>query len=157
MPTLKEAVAEFLTQEPFAVAGVSRSSSEAANAIYNRLKGAGYAVFPTNPKAAEVEGDTCYPDLKSIPGGVNGVVIATPPNAALDVVKECSELGVNYVWFHRSFGEGSTSTDALEYCRENSIKAIPGGCPLMFVDKVDFGHKCIKWILGVTGSLPKEV
>ena len=157
MSTLKEAVDEFLAQDRFAVAGVSRSSSEAANGIYKKLKGAGYSVFPTNPKADEVEGDPCYPDLKSIPGGVNGVVIVTHPNAALDLVKECSELGINHVWFHRNFGEGSAADDALEFCKENDIKAIPGGCPMMFVDKVDVAHKCMKWFLGVTGSLPKEV
>ena len=157
MSTMQEAVDEFLAQERIAVAGVSRSSSEAANAIYKRLRGAGYTVFPTNPKADEVEGDTCYPDLKSIPDGVNAVMIATPPSAALDVVKECSELGISHVWFHRSFGDGSTSGDALEYCKENNIKAIPAGCPMMFVDKVDFGHKCMKWILGMTGTIPKEV
>ena len=157
MATLKEAVDEFLAQDRIAVAGVSRSSSEAANAIYKKLKGAGYTVFPTNPKASEVEGDPCYPDLKSIPDGVNAVFIAAHPNVALDIVKECSDLGINHVWFHRNFGEGSYSAEAVAYCKENNIKVIPGGCPMMFVDKVDFGHKCMKWILGVTGSLPKEV
>jgi predicted CoA-binding protein len=157
MSTLKEAVDDFLSLDRFAVAGVSRSRSEAANGIYKKLKGAGYTVFPTNPKADEVEGDPCYPDLKSIPGGVNGVIIVTHPNAALDIVQECDELGINHVWFHRNFGEGSTAEDALAFCKENDIKAIPGGCPMMFVDKVDIAHKCMKWFLGVTGSLPKEV
>jgi predicted CoA-binding protein len=157
MSTLKEAVDDFLSLDRFAVAGVSRSSSEAANGIYKKLKGAGYTVFPTNPKADEVEGDPCYPDLKSIPGGVNGVVIVTHPNAALDIVQVCDELGINHVWFHRNFGEGSTAEDALAFCKENDIKAIPGGCPMMFVDKVDIAHKCMKWFLGVTGSLSKEV
>jgi len=157
MSTLIEAVDDFLSLDRFAVAGVSRSSGEAANGIYKKLKGAGYTVFPTNPKADEVEGDPCYPDLKSIPGGVNGVVIVTHPNAALGIVQECDELGINHVWFHRNFGEGSTAEEALAFCKENDIKAIPGGCPMMFVDKVDIAHKCMKWFLGVTGSLPKEV
>ena len=157
MSTLKEAVDEFLAQDRLAVAGVSRSGNEAANAIYKKLKGAGFTVFPTNPSADEVEGDPCYPDLKSIPDGVGGVVIATHPKAALSVVEECSELGINHVWFHRSFGQGSVSEEALSFCRDNNIKAIPGGCPMMFVEKVDIGHKCMRWFLGVTGGLPKEV
>jgi predicted CoA-binding protein len=157
MSTIKEAVDEFLAQDRFAVSGVSRSKNEAANGIYRKLKGAGFTVYPTNPNAREVEGDPCYPDLKSIRDGVNGVVIATHPNVALGIVKECSELGINYVWFHRSFGQGSVAEEAISFCRDNNIKVIPGGCPMMFVEKVDFGHKCMRWFLGATGSLPKEV
>lgn len=157
MSTLKEAVDEFLSQDRFAVAGVSRSGNEAANAIYRKLKGAGFTVFPTNPSTDEVEGDPCYPDLKSIPDGVNGVVIATHPKVALTIVEECSELGINHVWFHRSFGQGSVTEEALTFCRENNMKVIPAGCPMMFVEKVDIGHRCMRWFLGVTGGLPKEV
>jgi predicted CoA-binding protein len=157
MSTLKEAVDEFLTLDRVAVTGVSRSKKEAANAIYKKMKGTAYTVFPTNPKADEVEGDPCYADLKSIPDGVDGVVIATHPSVALDIVKECSELGIHHVWFHRSFGQGSVADEAVSFCQENDIKVIPGGCPMMFVEKVDVGHKCIRWFLDVTGSLPKEV
>jgi predicted CoA-binding protein len=157
MSTVKEAVDEFLAQDRFAVAGVSRSGKVPANSIYHRLKDAGYTVFPTNPTTDEVEGVPCYPDLKSIPGGVNGVMIATHPRVALEIVEECAELGINYVWFHRSFGQGSFAEEALSYCKENGIKAIPGGCPMMFVGKVDIGHKCMRWFMEVTGSLPKEL
>ncbi|MGB3713177.1 MAG: CoA-binding protein [Candidatus Promineifilaceae bacterium] len=157
MSPIKEAVDEFLAQDRLAVAGVSRSGNEAANAIYKKLKGAGYSVFPTNPSADEVEGDPCYPDLKSIPDGVSGVVIATHPKVALTIVEECSELGINHVWFHRSFGQGSVAQEAISFCRDNNIKVIPGGCPMMFVEKVDIGHKCMRWFLGMTGGLPKEV
>jgi hypothetical protein len=41
-------------------------------------------------------------------------------------------------------------------CRENGINVIPGGCPLMYGQTADFGHKCMRWILGVTGGLPKQ-
>ncbi len=50
--SLEEAVRDFLAQKRMAVAGVSRQSSEAANAIYKKLRGAGYQVFATNPKGA---------------------------------------------------------------------------------------------------------
>ena len=157
MSTLKQAVDEFLAQDRFAVTGVSRSGREAANLIYKKMKDAGYTVFPTNPNASQINGDACYPNLSSIPGGVNGVVIAIHPDVALEIVKECSELSIQHVWFHRSFGQGSVADEAVDFCRENKIKAIPGGCPMMFVDKVDFGHKCMRWFLGMTGGLPKEV
>jgi predicted CoA-binding protein len=58
-----------------AVTGVSRNpESHGSNFVYKRLRERGYEVFPVNPNAVQVEGDRCYPDLKSIPGGVSAVV-----------------------------------------------------------------------------------
>lgn len=156
MGTMKEAVETFLAQRRIAVAGVSRNKNEAANVVYRKLRESGYEVFPINPNAELVEGDTCYPDLKSVSGGVDGVVIATHPSVTNEVVRECADLGVSRVWMHRSFGQGSVSESAVDYCRENGIEVIAGGCPLMFCQPVDFGHKCMRWILNATGGLPKE-
>ena len=156
MATMQEAVETFLAQRRIAVAGVSRSKNEAANVIYRKLRASGYEVFPVNPNAETVEGDECYPDLKSIPGGVDGAVIATHPAVTEEVVRECAELDVPRVWMHRSFGQGSVSEDAVDYCRERGIEVIAGGCPMMYCGRVDFAHKCMRWVLSVTGGLPKE-
>jgi predicted CoA-binding protein len=155
MADLREAAAEFLRLDRIAVAGVSRNEAEAANAVYRKLKGAGYKVYPINPNADMVEGDKCFPDLGAIPGGVEGVVIATHPSVTDSIVRDCAALGISYVWIHRSFGQGSVSEGAVEYCRRQDIKVIPGACPLMFCQPVDVGHRCMRWILGVTGGLPK--
>lgn len=157
MSTFNEVVSDFLAQKRIAVVGVSRSGDQAANSVYKKLRDAGYQVFPVNPKAKEIEGDPCYADLKSIPGGVDGVVIATRPQVTDQIVRECAEANISRVWMHRSFGEGSVSSEAVNFCRENNITIIPGGCPLMFCEPIDFGHKCIRWILNMTGGLPKKV
>lgn len=154
MARANAAVEDFLAQKRIAVAGVSRSKNEAANAVYRKLRGAGYEVFAVNPKAQEVEGDPCFPDLGSVPGGVDGVVIATHPAVSEQVARECAELGIRRVWMHRSFGQGSVSEEAVRVCRDNGISVIPGGCPLMFCAPVDIGHRCMRWVLGVTGRLP---
>ena len=157
MSTLKETVTEFLAQERIAVVGVSRDGGQAANLVYKKLRDAGYQVFPVNPNAQEIEGDSCYANLKSIPNSVDGVVIATRPQVTDQIVRECAEAGISRIWMHRSFGQGSVSPDAVTFCRENNITIIPGGCPLMFCEPVDFGHKCMRWILNLTGGLPKQV
>jgi predicted CoA-binding protein len=157
MPSLSETAKDFLSQKRFAVAGVSRSGGGApANIVYLKLRDAGYQVFPINPKAQEVEGDRCYPDLRSIPGSVDVVVVATRPEVADSIVRECSDLHISRVWMHRSFGTGSVADSAVDYCRENNIRVIAGGCPMMFCEPVDFGHKCMRWILSFTGRLPKQ-
>lgn len=155
MANVPESVSEFLRGKRIAVAGVSRTSGQAANAIYRKLKDGGYEVFPINPNASEVEGVTAYPDLTSIPVRVDGVVIATHPDASLDIVRQCSKQGVTRVWFHRSFGDGSVSAKSIRECEALGLHYIVGGCPLMFCGQVDFAHKCMKWWLQRRGRVPR--
>ena len=147
MSTLPESVGEFLRGRRFAVAGVSRHRGQAANAVYQKLRSSGYQVFPVNPNAAEVEGARSYPNLESIPGRLDGVVVATHPQVSADVVRQCIDSGVGHVWFHRSFGAGSVSTDAVRACRDHGIACIVGGCPLMYCEPVDIAHRCMRWWL----------
>jgi predicted CoA-binding protein len=157
MSTLKDAAADFLAQKRIAVAGVSRDSKQPANLIFRTLRDAGHEVFAVNPNAHQVEDSPSYHDLKSIPGGVDAVMIATPPGAALKVASECAEIGVSRIWMHRSFGKGSVSEEAVDFCRARGIEVIAGGCPMMFITDADVGHRCMRWVLNLTGALPKEV
>src|SRR3989338_5756635 len=104
-----ESVATFLQGRRIAVAGVSRQPGQAANAVFRKLRNAGYDVFPINPRASEVEGVKCYSDVGAVPGQLDGVVIATATAVSAQIVRQCSDQGVRRVWFHRSFGTGSVS------------------------------------------------
>jgi predicted CoA-binding protein len=91
MQTINEAASAFLANGRVAVTGVSRhAENHGSNAIYRRLRERGYEVFAINPNASQVEGDRSYPDLKSIPGGIQAVVIATRPEFAIDTVPSAS-------------------------------------------------------------------
>jgi uncharacterized protein len=147
MASSPESVTTFLRGRRIAVAGVSRQPNQAANAVYRKLKASGYEVFPINPNASQVEGAACYREIGAVPGHLDGVVIATAPDTSLQIVQQCVAHGVRRVWFHRSFGNGSVSEDAVRHCGANGIDCIVGGCPLMFCDPVDFGHRCMKWWL----------
>ncbi|MBU6298487.1 MAG: CoA-binding protein [Alphaproteobacteria bacterium] len=154
MAKLPSSVAAFLAGKRFAVAGVSRKPQQAANAIYRKLRKSGFDVLPVNPNAAEVEGVRCYPDLTSIPGAIDGVVIATRPSTAPNLVRQCAGKGVRQVWFHRSFGGGSVSGEAVEECKTRGIQCIVGGCPLMYCEPVDAGHRCMRAWLRLLGRVP---
>jgi len=148
-------VATFLQGKRIAVAGVSRQPHQAANAVFQKLVRSGYTVFPVNPRAEQVEGVRCYPDLATLPEPVDGVVVATHPNDALGVVRQCAARGIRRIWFHRSFGQGSVSDDAVRECAANGIEPIVGGCPLMFCEPVDVGHKCLRWWFQRRGRVPR--
>ena len=158
MQTIQEAASEFLASKRIAVTGVSRTpKSHGGNFVYQRLRDRGFEVFAINPNADKVEGDVCYHDLKSIPGGVDAVVIGTRPDMAENTMRECAELGIKHVWMHRSFGKGSVSDAATEYGRQHGISVIAGGCPLMFEPTADAGHKVMRFVFTMIGKVPKKV
>ncbi len=154
MSRLPKQVAEFLSCPRIAVAGVSRDPQQPANAIYRKLRNAGHQVFAVNPQTAEVEGAPCYPDLRSVPQPIQAVMVVTPPSAAAQVVKDCAALCVQHIWFHRSFGDGSVSEEAVRECERLGINCLVGGCPMMYCEPVDFGHRCMKWILKMQKRVP---
>ncbi len=153
---MNEAAAAFLDKKRVAVTGVSRKAkSHGSNVVYKRLRDRGYEVFAVNPNADTGEGDRAYPDLKSIPGGVDAVVIGTRPQIAEDTMRECAELGIGYVWMHWGPDGSSVSNTATAYGREHGITVIDGGCPLMFKPTSDFGHRIIRLVYG--SHVPKQV
>ena len=111
MQSIKDAAAEFLADKRIAVTGVSRTpKTHGSNNVYRRLRERGYEVFAVNPNAEVVEGDPCYPDLRSVPGGVEAVVIGTRPEIAEGTMRECAELGIKQVWMHRAPARAASRT-----------------------------------------------
>ncbi len=154
----KDATKEFLSKRRIAVTGVSRTpKGHGSNVVYQRLRSRGFEVFAINPNADQVEGDPCYPDLASVPGGVDAVVIGTSPARAEATMRECVELGISHAWMHRGPGPGSVSDAATTYGRDHGMTVIDGGCPCMFDPTADLGHKAMRVVFGLTGRIPKQV
>ena len=78
MQKIKDAASVFLANKRVAVTGPSRHAKDhGSNVVHKRLRDRSYEVYAVIPNADEVEGDRCYHDLRSIPDGVDAVVIAT--------------------------------------------------------------------------------
>jgi len=160
MQKISDAASEFLAHKRVAVTGVSRQGSKdhGSNVVYRRLRDRGYDVFAINPHADSVEGDECFHELKSVPDGVEWVVIGTRPETAEATMRECVDLGISRVWMHQSpFGSGSVSPSAAEYGRRNGVTVIDGGCPSMFGPTSDPGHKVMLAIGKVTKKVPRRI
>jgi hypothetical protein len=39
-------------------------------------------------------------------------------------------------------------------CERHNIDCLVGGCPMMYCEPVDFGHRCMRWILKIQSRLP---
>ena len=153
MPTPPAAVSRFLQYHRIAVSGVSRHGG-VGKVVLEKLRGAGHEVVAINPHAAELAGTVCYPDVRSVPGPLEAVFFAAHPRVARETVLQCAERGVRTIWFHRSFGDGSVATDAVEECQRRGVEAIVGGCPMMYCAPVDFGHRFLCWWLRRRGRVP---
>jgi predicted CoA-binding protein len=148
------AVEAFLDAKRIAVAGVSRSGSAPANAVFRRLRDTGHDAIPVNPNASDVEGRTCYPDVRSVPGHVDAVMVVTHPAVSAEVARQAVQRGVKHIWFHRSFGAGSVSPEAIGICREAGVEPIVGGCPLMYCPPIDPGHRFFRFWLRLRHRVP---
>lgn len=151
--THQEKVQDFLAQKRIAVCGLSRTKDSGAGAIYLKLRNQGYQVFPVHPTAEALHGDTCYPSLSAIPGGVDAVFIMNSPDVSEQIVSEALRLGIRRVWMHNNgLMASSVSTSAAAQCRAAGINVIDIGCPMMFVEP-DIFHNCMRWVLKARGRL----
>jgi predicted CoA-binding protein len=158
MTKLADAAADFLASKRIAVTGVSRNpAGHGSNAVYDRLAERGFEVFAVNPNADLIGDKPCYPDLASIPGGVDAVVIGTSPAHARATVEQAVAAGITKVWMHRSVDAGSVDPSAVAYGREHGLTVIDGGCPLMFDPAADGGHKFMCGLLKLMGRVPRTV
>jgi uncharacterized protein len=160
MNKIDELVQGFLSQKKIAIVGVSDKRETGCNASYKKFKEAGYQVYAVNPRISSFEGNSCYADLKSIPERPDAVFMLTSPKVTEQIVQQCVDLGIKYVWMHCMMGtkpglaEGMTSVSqsAVEMCKANGIAVIPGACPNQFL-KPDFGHAMMRGLWRMFGFM----
>jgi predicted CoA-binding protein len=81
-----------------AVVGMSTETTKPSNMVASYLRDEGYTVIPVNPRAKEIGGEPCYPDLKSIPVPVDVVDIFRPPAEIPGIVDDAIAIGAKAVW-----------------------------------------------------------
>jgi len=89
----------FFNARSVAVVGASREAGKTGHEILASLLRGGFQgkVFPVNPKATEVEGLTCYPNLASIGEVPDLVVVVIPAKIVPAVMEECAAVGAKAV------------------------------------------------------------
>jgi predicted CoA-binding protein len=122
----RERLDEFIRGQRWAVVGASGDRSKFGNITFRELQSRGKRVYPVNPKASEVEGETCYPNLAALPEPVDRLLVEVPPKQGESVVKEADAVGIKNVWFQ----PGAESDAALAYCEAHGMEAISGHCIL---------------------------
>lgn len=151
MPTLDEIFAP----RSVAVVGASPTGRGFATGVMSALRTAGFPViYPVNPNYSEVMGLPCYPDIRSIPGVVDHVVVSIPAESALSLLDDCAVKGVRSVhFFTAGFSESGFKERAelehtmLEKARAGGFRIVGPNCIGLFVP----GSRLVN-----TASLPLE-
>ena len=122
----------FFNPGSVAVVGASRNMRSpnaflAANLVNLKFPG---KVYPVNPSAKEIAGLRAYPNLQSIEGDIDLVVISVPARLTLDIVKDCVAKKVKRITiiaggFSEIGEEGKKAQDEIRrLLKENGIRAI---------------------------------
>lgn len=81
-----------------AIVGLSTEKTKASNMVACYLQDEGFRVVPVHPRAAEILGEKCYADLRSIPFPVDVVDIFRPAAEVPAIVEDAIAIGVKAVW-----------------------------------------------------------
>ena len=96
-----EALMNILTQNHvIAVVGMSPKPERASHRVALYLRDHGYRIIPVNPGFNEILGETCYPDLESIPQTekVDIVDVFRKPDDTPPVAESAVRIGARVLW-----------------------------------------------------------
>lgn len=95
----EQEVADLLAKSrTIAVVGVSHKEERDSHKVFKYLMEHGYKVIPVNPKYKQVLGETCYPDLRSVPEHIDVVDIFRSVDAIPGIVDEAIEVKAGGIW-----------------------------------------------------------
>jgi len=110
-----KAIREILdTAKTIAIVGMSTELTKASNMVGSYLLDEGFTVIPVNPRATEILGQKCYPDLKSIPVPIDVVDVFRPPSEVSAIVDEAIAVGAKAVWTQLKIADLKAAARAQE-------------------------------------------
>ena len=120
---------DFLAQGPFGVAGASTNREKYGNKVLRCYLQNDRVAYPINPRADEIEGQRCYPDVESLPDDVTALSIITPPAITEAVVEAALARGITHLWMQ----PGAEHEGAIERAEAAGANVIHGGPCLLVV------------------------
>ncbi len=109
---------------------------------YAEAKKSGKKVFAVDSSVDQIDGDKTYPDLRSLPERVDGVVVEVPPEETLGVVRQAADAGIKNVWIHMN----RDTPEAVALAKEKGLNILTGTCAVMYVAQGFSYHSIHKWL-----------
>lgn len=119
---------EIFAPRGVAVVGASPAGRGFATGMLASLIAARFpAIYPINPRYTEVMGLPCHPNLQSVPGVIDHVIVSIPAESALSLLDDCAAKGVKSVHFFTAGFSESGIKERAELEQEMLRKARAGG------------------------------
>lgn len=148
--TILKQIEEFIAAEPVALVGVSRNPKKFGYSAFKELKDKGMKIIPVNPYASEILGEKAFPDIKSLPSEVKGIIIMTRKEQTASVIRDAKEKGLKHIWIQQM----ADSAEARKELEGSDINYISGECILMYY-KPHSIHKFHGTLKKIFGRFPK--
>ena len=125
-----------LAPKGIAVIGASADANKLNGRTVKALVDRGYAglICPVNPKYETICGQRCYPDVASLPPGIDLAVIITPTETVVPTLRAMRGKGIGAaIVFSAGFSETGAAGAALEdemrrVAQENGIRLLGPNC-----------------------------
>ncbi|MFT5503039.1 MAG: putative CoA-binding protein [Gammaproteobacteria bacterium] len=150
MSDLKTLRRVLMQYKSVAMVGLSADWSRPSNFAAKYLLDRGFKVIPVNPKYDEILGQTCYPDLQSIPEPVDIVNLFQRVERIPPFVDAAIKIGAKVVWMQLGIvdeGQAQKARDAgleviMDRCMKIEYARIFGGLNTIGVNtKVITSHR----------------
>jgi predicted CoA-binding protein len=148
--TTQKQILQFLSNEPIAMAGVSRNPKKFGRVAYEDLQRKGMALIPVNPNMESINGTRCYPSIRELPEQVDALLVMTNKSQTASVVRDALDKGIRNIWIQQS----SETPEVMTMIRDEPVNVITRQCILMHY-KPDSFHKFHRNLKRIFGRLPK--
>ena len=146
---MDQAIQDFVGGKRIAVAGVSRSGGKFGNMAVTELKKRGYQVFVVHPEVRQINGEACFPDLHTLQGNLDGVLISLSGKQAAAVMQDTAEIGVRNVWLQQN----AQTPELLALADSLGLNLVHGKCILMYAPPVRSYHRWHRFFARLMGQL----
>ncbi len=149
------AIDTLLHPRSIAVVGASADATKTAGrpVAYLQKHGYGGAIYPVNPRADQVGGLTCYPDIDSLPGVPDVGLVLVAPDRAIEAVAALSRRGTPAAIVLAS-GFGETGESGAR--RQQALKEAAGGMRLLGPNTIGLVNLTDRIMLCASGALEME-
>ena len=87
-----------------AIVGASNDRSKYGNRAVRTYQALGWAVYPVNPKEAEVEGIPAFKSIADVPGPIERASLYVPPAVGIGLLDAISACRVKELWVNPGSG-----------------------------------------------------
>jgi len=113
-----------LATKVVACVGASSNDEKASYWIFAYLKAKGYQMIPVNPNATDLQGETVYPDLASVPVKVDVVQVFRRAEDVPPIAAGAIQIGAKVLWMQK----GIVNNEAEQLAEAAGLQVVMDRC-----------------------------